>query len=164
VDTELIRKIVEHYGWLSFLKKSYYIRMKYMLPYPDEKYDSFNQYWVDHASEFPRMADVETINICDAHCLCISGDSVLLNNNKEKIPIKDLKVGDVVQSICEKTFKMELTKITETFKREYKKPLLQIQLADDKKIKVTPDHLIMTKRGWVKAEDLTYNDCVLVFP
>jgi hypothetical protein len=38
--------------------------------YPDEKYSDFKDYWIDHAYEFPRIADVETTNICDAHCLC----------------------------------------------------------------------------------------------
>lgn len=38
-------------------------------PYPNEKYDTFNQYWVDHANEFPRRADIETVNVCDAQCL-----------------------------------------------------------------------------------------------
>lgn len=43
-----------------------------MPPYPNEKYDSFDQYWVDYAKEFPRFADVETTPICDARCLCCS--------------------------------------------------------------------------------------------
>ncbi len=37
--------------------------------YPDEKYSDFKTYWVDHASEFPRCADIETTPCCDARCL-----------------------------------------------------------------------------------------------
>jgi len=38
-------------------------------PYPDEWYNDFFSYWDDHASEFPRQADIETTNICNADCL-----------------------------------------------------------------------------------------------
>jgi MoaA/NifB/PqqE/SkfB family radical SAM enzyme len=41
---------------------------RFSMPYPTEKYDSFKQYWVDHAKEFPRFADIETTPFCDAKC------------------------------------------------------------------------------------------------
>ncbi len=43
---------------------------KFQPQYPDENYLDFHDYWVDHASEFPRCADIETVNNCDAKCRC----------------------------------------------------------------------------------------------
>lgn len=37
--------------------------------YPDEQYTDFKSYWIDHACEFPRCADIETTPLCDAKCL-----------------------------------------------------------------------------------------------
>lgn len=41
-----------------------------LTPYPDENYTSFAQYWQDHKAEFPRRADIETTNLCNANCVC----------------------------------------------------------------------------------------------
>lgn len=64
----LARKIIEEYGWFKFLKNNHSFRTYFIPPYPQEKYDSFEHYWEDHAKEFPRFADVETTPICDARC------------------------------------------------------------------------------------------------
>lgn len=47
-----------------------YRKLKPILPYPDEKYSSFKNYWIDHYHEWPRRADVETTNKCNANCVC----------------------------------------------------------------------------------------------
>jgi intein/homing endonuclease len=38
---------------------------------------------------------------------------------------------------------------------------LEIELEDSRVLKLTPDHLVMTKAGWKKAEDLTLDDEIL---
>jgi MoaA/NifB/PqqE/SkfB family radical SAM enzyme len=43
---------------------------RFQQPYPSEKYNSFQTYWDDHQSEFPRRADIETTNFCNAKCVC----------------------------------------------------------------------------------------------
>jgi len=46
-----------------------------------ENYDSFINYWDDHKEEFPRVADVETTNMCNAKCPCCLHRKMHLNKN-----------------------------------------------------------------------------------
>ena len=36
--------------------------------FPHEKHVTFEDYWVSR--KFPRVADIETTNLCNANCLC----------------------------------------------------------------------------------------------
>jgi len=45
-------------------------KQRQTVPYPNENYTDFSSYWLDHANEYPRFADVETTPFCDAKCLC----------------------------------------------------------------------------------------------
>jgi len=40
------------------------------IPYPEEKFDSFQTYWDVYTDQFPRRADIETTNFCNAQCVC----------------------------------------------------------------------------------------------
>lgn len=42
------------------------------------------------------------------------------------------------------------------------KDVLELELKSGRKLKVTPDHKIMTTNGWLKAEDLTSNDDIVI--
>jgi len=56
---------------MDLKRKLYYTKVKWLNEvYPEENYTSFHNYWEDHASEFPRRADVETTPFCDARCTC----------------------------------------------------------------------------------------------
>lgn len=67
--------------------------------YPDEKYDDFKAYWLDHAKEFPRLADVETVNICDAECL--SCQQQFMTKQRGIMSLETFKkIADILKAHC----------------------------------------------------------------
>lgn len=40
------------------------------VPYPEEDFTSFTEYWDTYGKEFPRRADIESTNNCNARCVC----------------------------------------------------------------------------------------------
>jgi MoaA/NifB/PqqE/SkfB family radical SAM enzyme len=81
---------------LSFLNKNDFITRTFLQPYPNERYDSFDQYWIEHASEFPRLADIETTPFCDARCLCCS--SYKMTKEKGIMSLKEFEqIADLLK-------------------------------------------------------------------
>ncbi|HMV01682.1 MAG TPA: HNH endonuclease [Chitinophagales bacterium] len=74
------------------------------------------------------------------------------------IPIKDVEISDMVLTE-DGTFQKVVNKINQG----YREKLLFINVDRMPNVlKVTPDHKIMTQRGWVEAKDLTDEDYVSV--
>jgi GDPmannose 4,6-dehydratase len=82
--------------------------------------------------------------------------------------IKDIKIGDLVWA-----HKGRLRRVTDTYERKYKDRMINIRvvagsnkpieiLQNNFQVTVTPEHPIMTKGGWKKAEDLQEGDLVAV--
>lgn len=70
--------------------------------------------------------------------------------------IADLLTGDLVL-----THKGHYRPVTEVYKREYSDTLLEIKIKKlGTPLKVTPEHPILTSRGWVKAGELKVGDWV----
>lgn len=68
-------------------------------------------------------------------------------------PIESLKVGDLVLNA------LGFGRITQTHRR-YSNRLVRIRISDGRKIDCTPEHPILTNRGWIKAIDLKTLDMV----
>lgn len=92
---------------------------------------------------------------------CFVGDTKIKTDSGEK-PIKDLRIGDKVYSYNEQ-YKLQELKEVEDVWSNGKKEILEIELADGKKIKVTPEHLFKTQRGWIPAGGLTEGDELVEF-
>jgi len=91
---------------------------------------------------------------------CFVGDS-LVETEKGKKKIKDLKIGDKVISYNEKTKQKELKEVVNFFNNGIKNTI-KLTLENDKQIICTPNHLFLTKnRGWVKAIELKVDDDIL---
>lgn len=84
------------------------------------------------------------------------------NSYKE---IQNINIGDKVWSFNEESKKLELKEVNEVYSKskEESYDLLEITLENGKNIKVTENHEINTKRGWVKAKDLNPTDTLISF-
>lgn len=71
--------------------------------------------------------------------------------------IEDIKVGDVVPSFDEKTNSITYNQVTHVFKNKVKR-LIKIHLKNKDYLVCTPNHPVLTKRGWVPASLLHSDD------
>lgn len=92
---------------------------------------------------------------------CVDGNT-LIDTINGKEPIKNIKIGDYVKSYNIKTNQIEYCKVLDIFKNHISSKnseMLEIELVDGKKIKLTANHPVFTtNRGWVRAGDLNEND------
>lgn len=75
--------------------------------------------------------------------------------------IEDVKIGDEVIAFNEKTQQFSVQKVNYLFKKETPKEMMSLTITGHHVIKCTCNHPFWTKRGWVKAENLTLEDEVL---
>lgn len=72
-------------------------------------------------------------------------------------PIEKLKVGDLVKAFDDMTGNVKLSRITRTFKNPAPQEMIDIR-AGDRSLQCTPNHPILTWRGWVEAVSITVDD------
>ena len=94
---------------------------------------------------------VYSTNLC-----CLAGDS-MIETDRGLMPIKDVKKGDMVLSYNEETKQTEFKKCLNSIMTSPEREVLEIEY-NGKKLVCTPDHRILTKRGYVEAQDLKEND------
>lgn len=75
------------------------------------------------------------------------------------IPIEQIKVGDSVDAFCPETKTFHRKQVTHVFKNEFKKTLVKITSASYNMM-CTPNHPVLTKRGWVEAQNIIGGDYV----
>lgn len=84
---------------------------------------------------------------------CLHGDSLVALSNGREVPIKELFKSD--EEIISLNHELKLTNAKKTafYTRKVNK-LLHIKLRSGKEIKLTPEHPLLTVKGWVNAENL----------
>lgn len=75
------------------------------------------------------------------------------------IEIQDIKTGDWVYAYEEKTKTVVLEQVTSTF-QSMKSDIVEIE-TEEGLLKVTSDHPVYTRRGWITARNLDCNDEIL---
>ena len=99
---------------------------------------------------------------------CVTGDT-LICTNKGYITIKELtekfeniKTDIKILSFNEQNKNLEYKELDEAILTRRNTNIIEIELEDNTKIKLTPDHKVYTKnRGWIKASFLTKEDVLL---
>ncbi|MFH1503720.1 MAG: LAGLIDADG family homing endonuclease, partial [Candidatus Diapherotrites archaeon] len=85
---------------------------------------------------------------------CLHEDTLITLENGSQIPIKELENNnDKIISLNNK-LKIEKSEKSEFFSREVNK-LLKIRLRSGKEIKLTPEHPLLTIKGWKPTQELT---------
>ena len=84
---------------------------------------------------------------------CLHGDTLITIADGSQIPIKDLENNkEKVLSLNEK-LKIEQSEKSDFFSRKVNK-LLKVKLRSGKEIKLTPEHPLLTIKGWEEAQKL----------
>ena len=85
---------------------------------------------------------------------CLHGESIITLDDGSQVPIKDLEQhnGDIFS--LNQDFKIEQARKSYFYKRNVSK-LLKIKLRSGKEIKLTPEHPLLTVRGWAPVEQLS---------
>jgi len=99
------------------------------------------------------LEDIQTVIVDE----CFDGDTLISTPNG-KIPIKDLKEGDKVINLCEKTKKYKediIVKVHKNLPNSDSEKMLELKFDNGKKIKVTANHKFLTNAGWIRADQLT---------
>jgi len=96
---------------------------------------------------------------------CLDINTPVLMKDKSYKLIKDIKIGDIVQTFDPKMMKMSYTKIINQYVRNTDKQMYNVSTYSDKTFNATYDHKFMTYDGWkeVKQFDLE-NDLLGVEP
>jgi len=88
---------------------------------------------------------------------CIHGDSLITLDNGEIWPIKNLENNHQKVFGLNEKLKIKKLRKQEFFKRQVNK-LLKIKLRSGKKIKLTPEHPLLTIKGWKPAVELNIHN------
>ena len=104
---------------------------------------------------------------------CLSADSMITvkNENDEIYQAKIKELADkktngdklpLALTMNEKTGAIEWDSISDAFLTKTNASLIEIELEDGTKLKLTPDHKVYTEnRGWINAAKLTYDDVLV---
>ncbi len=88
---------------------------------------------------------------------CLNGNT-LITTPHGKIPIKNLKAGDKVINLCEKTKKYKedtIVKVHKNLTHSESEKMLELEFDNGAKTQVTANHKFLTNKGWIRADQLT---------
>jgi uncharacterized protein len=88
---------------------------------------------------------------------CLSEDSLITLDDGSIMPIKDLEKNKQKVLSLDNNLKMQQSEKSEFFNREVKK-MLKIRLRSGKEIKLTPEHPVLTIKGWKPIQELGIGD------
>lgn len=100
--------------------------------------------------------DLEPILSESNGVFCIAEDQDVLTKTGLK-KIQDISMGDMVKTE-DGSWQKVLLKVNNGTKK-----ILRIMASNGAQLKCTPDHKILTNRGWIEAQDLTKNDLIKSF-
>ena len=89
---------------------------------------------------------------------CLDINETVLLTNGNKIPIKDIKLGDQVVSFNPITMEISYTKVVNHYIRNTDKKIYSIKTLTDREIIATEDHKFMTLEGWKEVNNFIVND------
>lgn len=118
----------------------------------------------DFIPDFSENCDVKITDKCSVGCpFCLTENTIIKTKEKD-IPIKNIKIGDIVYSYNENTKKFELKPVIKIYKREFNGDLIQLELENGIVLECTGNHKIYTSnRGYIEAKDISENDDILLY-
>ncbi|HEY9693028.1 MAG TPA: polymorphic toxin-type HINT domain-containing protein [Oculatellaceae cyanobacterium] len=98
-------------------------------------------------------------NGCAMACAYCVVSGTMISTPKGQVPVEQIQDGDEVFAYDNSSGQLVVAVVSGIASREVDE-VLEIQVGDTV-LRVTAEHPIMTRRGWVKAQDLTEDDEVL---
>ena len=89
---------------------------------------------------------------------CLDINTLVLMKDQSYKFIKDIKVGDEVQTFHSNTMKTSFTKIINQYVKKTDKQMYTVKTYSGKTFNATFDHKFMTYRGWVELANLDLNN------
>lgn len=111
---------------------------------------------------YERSADFvapSTANGCAMACAYCVDTGTLIATPRGQVPVERIRDGDEVFAYDSSSGRLVVAVVAETASREVDE-VLEIRVGR-RTLRVTDEHPIMTRRGWVRAGDLTEDDEVL---
>ena len=93
----------------------------------------------------------------NGHGYCVLADTLIRMADGTDRPIANLKLHDRVY-----TAEGNLSTVEQLHCRDYSGDLIQLRLWGHSHLRLTPNHSVLTKRGYVPARELTKNDWVRI--
>lgn len=85
---------------------------------------------------------------------CLHGDTIITLSDGSQVHIKELEMDNRNVMALDENLKVSGSRKAEFFKRKVNR-LLDIRLRSGKEIKITPEHPLLTVKGWLPAEKLS---------
>ena len=95
---------------------------------------------------------------------CLDQNTKVLMHDGNTKKIKDVKIGDEVQTFDPKTMKTSITKVVYHQTKPTTKPMYRITTHSGHTIDATYDHKFMTYAGWKEVQDITLDDLAAILP
>jgi DNA-directed RNA polymerase II subunit RPB2 len=92
---------------------------------------------------------------------CLDINETVLLSNGNKVPIKDIKIGDSVICFNPDTFKTSHTTVVNHYVRETDKKIFKIKTINGREIIATDDHKFMTTSGWCEVRNMSINETMI---
>ena len=92
---------------------------------------------------------------------CLDINETVTMSNGDKIPIKDIKVGDEVICFHPETMETSYTKVVNHYIRETTKKIYKIITISGREIVATEDHKFMTTEGWCEVQNMLVNETLI---
>lgn len=96
---------------------------------------------------------------CPLVCAYCVAEGTQITTSTGKVPVEQIQAGDEVIAYDSSLEQLVSARVYQTVSREVDS-ILEIQVGS-RVLRVTAEHPIYTRRGWVKAGDLTEHDEVL---
>jgi hypothetical protein len=100
-----------------------------------------------------------TASGCALSCVYCVSEGTLILTPQGQVPVEQIRDGDEVFAYDSSSGQLVVARVAGMAAREVDE-VLEIQIGDTI-LRVTAEHPVMTRRGWVKAGDLTEDDEVL---
>ena len=111
-------------------------------------------------SPVPEVVDVKITDACEFGCHFCAPPATLIRTPTGVIPIEQVRPGDTVLHAV--NGRLTETTVTATPQRQYVGDLVEIELGNGQLLRLTPDHEVLTQRGWVRAECLIGTDELVI--
>lgn len=98
-------------------------------------------------------------NLYSSNLCCLAGDT-LIQTDCGSIPIRDIRKGMKVLSYNETTGEVEYKKVLNSIMTSPSREVIKIEY-NNREIICTPEHRVLTKRGYVEAQNLEAEDEII---
>ena len=110
---------------------------------------------------YPRMATCWISHVCNLDCpYCIVGEAIITMRNGEFKRIDEIAIGDELIGYDVKTGEIKKTKVVNISARESEE-IFKMIFSGGKELRITGEHPIYTRHGYVNAEDIYESDEIL---